>query len=104
MAVPRRFDIVVADSHSPRDGRFIEVLGYYHPIEKPAKVKLDEDKVFSWLEKGAKPSDTVMSLFREIGLLEKWLKKKKGEEISEIEIKSEITERTKKRKKPEKTE
>lgn len=98
------FRVVATDSRMPRDGRFIEVLGYYHPIEKPAKVNLNEDKVFSWLEKGARPSDTVMSLFREIGLLEKWLKKKKGEEISDIEIKSEITERTKKRKKPEKTE
>lgn len=98
------FRVVATDSRMPRDGRFIEVLGYYHPIEKPARVKLDEDKVFGWLEKGARPSDTVMALFREIGLLEKWMRKKKGEDISEIEIRSEITERAKKRKKPEKSE
>ncbi len=92
------YRVIATDSRMPRDGRFIEVLGYYHPIEKPAKVSLDEDKIFLWLERGAKPSNTVASLFKEIGLLEKWSKKKKGEDISEIELKTEITERVKKRK------
>lgn len=92
------YRVIVTDSRMPRDGRFIEVLGYYHPIEKPAKVSLDEDKVFLWLERGAKPSDTVASLFKVTGLSEKWSKKKKGEDISEIELKTVITERTKKKK------
>lgn len=92
------YRVIVTDSRMPRDGRFIEVLGYYHPVEKPAKVSLDEDKIFLWLERGAKPSNTVASLFKEMGLLEKWSKKKKGEDISEIELKTEITERVKKRK------
>lgn len=92
------YRVIVTDSRMPRDGRFIEVLGYYHPIEKPAKVSLDEDKVFHWLERGAKPSDTVASLFKVTGLLEKWSKKNKGEDISEIKLKTVITERTKKKK------
>ncbi len=92
------YRVIATDSRMPRDGRFIEVLGYYHPIEKPAKVSLDEDKVFLWLEKGAQPSDTVASLFKVTGLSEKWSKKKKGEDISEIELKTVITERTKKKK------
>ncbi|MEE8417367.1 MAG: 30S ribosomal protein S16 [candidate division Zixibacteria bacterium] len=92
------YRVIATDSRMPRDGRFIEVLGYYHPIEKPAKVSLDEDKVFLWLERGAKPSDTVASLFKVTGLSEKWSKKKKGEDISEIELKNVITERTKKKK------
>jgi small subunit ribosomal protein S16 len=92
------YRVIATDSRMPRDGRFIEVLGYYHPIEKPAKVSLDEDKIFLWLERGAKPSDTVASLFKEIGLFKKWSKKKKGEDISEIELKTEITERAKKKK------
>lgn len=92
------YRVIATDSRMPRDGRFIEVLGYYHPIEKPAKVSLDEDKIFLWLDRGAQPSSTVASLFKEVGLLEKWSKKKKGEDISEIELKTDITERTKKKK------
>jgi len=98
------YRFVATDSRMPRDGRFIEVLGYYHPIEKPAKVSLEEDRIFYWLDNGAEPSDTVTSLFREVGLLDKWSKKKNGEDISEIGLKTEITERTKKAKKPKKSE
>lgn len=46
----------------PRDGRFIEEVGYYNPLTNPDEVKLEEDKIFEWLEKGAQPSDTVRSL------------------------------------------
>jgi small subunit ribosomal protein S16 len=92
------YRLVATDSRNPRDGRFIEVLGFYHPIEKPGKIQLDEEKIYSWLDKGAETSDTVNSLFKEVGLLDKWNKKKKGEDISTIEIKTVITERTKKRK------
>lgn len=92
------YRVIATDSRMPRDGRFIEELGYYHPIEKPAKVSLDEERVFYWLGNGATPSNTVSALFKEVGLLGKWSKKKNGEDISGIEIKTEITERTKKRK------
>ena len=92
------YRVIATDSRMPRDGRFIEELGYYHPIEKPAKVSLDEDRIIYWLDNGATPSDTVSSLFKEVGLLGKWSKKKTGEDISGIELKTEITERAKKKK------
>ena len=56
------YRIVVADSRMPRDGRFIEEVGYYNPLTNSDEVKLEEDKIFEWLEKGAQPSDTVRSL------------------------------------------
>ncbi|MCD5552839.1 30S ribosomal protein S16, partial [Lactobacillus delbrueckii subsp. lactis] len=56
------YRIVVADSRAPRDGRFIEEVGYYNPVSQPKELKLDEDKIFEWLKKGAQPSDTVRSL------------------------------------------
>ena len=92
------YRLVATDSRNPRDGRFVEVLGFYHPIEKPGKIQLDEEKIYSWLDKGAETSDTVNSLLKEVGLLDKWNKKKKGEDISAIELKTVITERIKKRK------
>jgi small subunit ribosomal protein S16 len=92
------YRLVATDSRNPRDGRFIEVLGFYHPLEKPGKITLDGDKIISWLEKGAETSDTVNSLLKETGLLEKWTRKKKGEDVSAMELKPTITERVKKRK------
>lgn len=98
------YRLVATDSRMPRDGRFIEILGYYHPIEKPAKVSLEEDRIYYWLENGAEPSNTVSSIFREVGLLDKWNRRKKGEDVTEITLKTEITERTKKAKKTKKTD
>ena len=57
------YRIVATDSRNPRDGRFIEVVGTYDPLTNPATVKLDEEKVMKWLSLGAKPTDTVKSLF-----------------------------------------
>ena len=58
------YRIVVADSRAPRDGRFIEEIGYYNPISQPKEVKIDHEKAAEWLKKGAKPSDTVKALFK----------------------------------------
>lgn len=65
------YRIVVADSRAPRDGRFIEEVGYYNPVSQPKELKLDEEKVFAWLQKGAQPSDTVRSLLSGAGLMQK---------------------------------
>ncbi|MBN6090319.1 30S ribosomal protein S16 [Lactobacillus delbrueckii] len=65
------YRIVVADSRAPRDGRFIEEVGYYNPVSQPKELKLDEDKIFEWLKKGAQPSDTVRSLLSGAGLMTK---------------------------------
>lgn len=59
------YRIVVADSRSPRDGKFIEEIGYYNPLTEPKKVVVDAEKVNSWIANGAKPTDTVDRLFRE---------------------------------------
>jgi len=90
------YRFVAADSRSARDGRFIEILGWYNPIEKPARVQVNEEKAYEWLKKGAQPSDTVHALFQQIGLWKKWEMIKKGEDPSEIKIANRIKERTKK--------
>ena len=62
------YRIVVADSRSPRDGRFIEEIGYYNPMEEPKVVKVDADKAKDWISKGAQPTDTVKTLFKKHGV------------------------------------
>jgi small subunit ribosomal protein S16 len=92
------YRIVVADSRTPRDGRFIEAIGQYNPIDKPASIRLKEERVFHWLKQGALPTDTVNSLFRKIGLLRKWLALKKESDVSGMEISNTIPERKRKKK------
>lgn len=65
------YRIVVADSRSPRDGRFIEELGYYNPTTDPVTVKFDEEKVKTWMKNGAQPSDTVKKLLNKGGVATK---------------------------------
>ncbi len=66
------YRIVVADSRSPRDGRYIEVVGTYNPVSQPAQVKIDEELALKWLQDGAKPSDTVRNLLSQQGIMEKF--------------------------------
>ena len=70
------FRIVVADSRAPRDGRFIESIGYYDSTVQPAVVKIDEEKALSWMSKGAQPTDTVKSLFSKDGIIAKYAEAK----------------------------
>ncbi len=65
------YRLVVADSRSPRDGRFIEEIGYYNPTSNPVELKIQEDKAIDWMQKGAQPSETVRTLFRKSGILKK---------------------------------
>jgi small subunit ribosomal protein S16 len=58
------YRVVVADSRSPRDGRFIEIIGRYNPQTEPSTIELDEEKVKAWLSKGAQPSDAVAKLIK----------------------------------------
>ncbi|HHY78638.1 MAG TPA: 30S ribosomal protein S16 [Clostridiales bacterium] len=64
------YRVVVADSRSPRDGKFIEEIGYYNPIPDPAEIKIDAEKAKKWLANGAQPSDTVKSLLKKTGIIE----------------------------------
>ena len=66
------YRIVAADSRSPRDGRFIEVVGTYEVVANPAKVTLNEEKVLAWLNNGAQPTDTVKSILSREGILAKY--------------------------------
>jgi small subunit ribosomal protein S16 len=63
------YRIVVADSRFPRDGRFIEEIGYYNPLEEPSVVKVDAEKAKEWIANGAQPTDTVKALFKKHGVL-----------------------------------
>jgi small subunit ribosomal protein S16 len=58
------YRIVVADSRYPRDGRFIEEIGYYNPLQEPSVVKVDAEKAKKWIANGAQPTDTVKALFK----------------------------------------
>ena len=64
------YRVVVADSRYPRDGRFIDEIGYYNPMTEPATVCIDADKAKDWMVKGAQPTDTVKSLFKKNGIID----------------------------------
>ncbi len=66
------YRVVVADSHSPRDGAFIEVIGHYDPLTDPATVSINEEKALKWLGCGAQPTNTVHSLLRKSGVIDKF--------------------------------
>jgi small subunit ribosomal protein S16 len=65
------YRIVVADSRSPRDGKFIEIIGHYNPLSDPAVVDINEEKALKWLSYGAQPTDTVYTLLRKLGIKER---------------------------------
>jgi small subunit ribosomal protein S16 len=72
------YRLVVADSRSPRDGRIIEQVGYYNPMNEEKTLKIEEEKVLKWLGNGAQPTDTVKRLLKSEGILEKFENSKKA--------------------------
>lgn len=64
------YRVVVADERMPRDGRFIEEIGFYNPMTSPAEIKIDAERAKVWLKNGAQPSDTVRALLKKSGILE----------------------------------
>lgn len=72
------YRIVVADSRSPRDGKFIELVGTYNPLLTPAEIKINEELALDWLKKGAIPTDTVKNLLSEAGITKKYHDSKLG--------------------------
>ncbi len=64
------YRVIVADSRSPRDGRFIEEIGYYNPLTTPAEIKIDAEKAKKWLGNGAQPTETVKSLLKKSGIVD----------------------------------
>ena len=79
------YRLVAADSRKQRDGRFLEILGYYDPLTDPPTVEIKEELVFKWLQNGAQPTDTARSLLRRKGTWQKWEQQKaqrKGKNIA----------------------
>jgi len=66
------YRVVVADSRSPRDGAFIEIIGHYNPLTDPATVDINEEKALKWLKDGAQPTETVSSLLRKLGIMDRF--------------------------------
>jgi small subunit ribosomal protein S16 len=84
------YKIVAADSRSPRDGRFIDTVGFYNPKANPAEIKFDEKKVNKWLNNGAQPTATVKSLLRNEGIIYRRYLLKKGNDENSVEEKMKI--------------
>lgn len=73
------YRIVVADKEAPRDGRFLEIIGSYNPRTNPFTIQLKEERVYYWMGVGAQPSESVLQLFKSVGLVERFDRFKKGE-------------------------
>ncbi len=78
------YRVVVADARSPRDGRFIEIIGHYNPRTEPSTVNLEEDRVLYWLSVGAQPTDTVQTLLKNYGTLERFARLKEGADLEAV--------------------
>ena len=73
------YRIVIADKESPRDGRFLEIVGYYNPRTQPGTLEIKEDRVYEWMKNGALPTESVAQLFRTSGTTDRFERLKKGE-------------------------
>jgi small subunit ribosomal protein S16 len=78
------YRVVIADSRTPRDGRFIEIIGHYNPRKDPSIVKIHEDRALYWLSVGAQPTDTVNRLLKNLGTLDRFAKLKDGAELENL--------------------
>ncbi|HET9589331.1 MAG TPA: 30S ribosomal protein S16 [Anaerolineales bacterium] len=78
------YRIVAADKESPRDGRFLEILGFYNPRTNPATIHVKEDRVFHWMKNGALPTDSVEQVFKSAGVLDRFERFKKGEPVEAL--------------------
>ncbi len=75
------YRIIAADKEAPRDGRFLEILGFYNPRTNPGTIEVNEERVYDWMSKGAQPSDSVSQLFKTIGLTDRYARYKAGESL-----------------------
>ena len=78
------YRIVAADKESPRDGRFLEILGFYNPRTEPFTFQVNEERIYHWMKNGAQPSDSVMKLFNSVGLSQRFERVKAGEALEDV--------------------
>ncbi len=83
------YRIVATDKESPRDGRFLEILGFYNPRTEPSTIQLKEDRIYHWMSNGAQPSESVLQIFKSAGLLDRYERYKKGEALDTLVQESE---------------
>jgi small subunit ribosomal protein S16 len=78
------YRIVVADKEAPRDGRFLEIIGFYNPRTEPFTFDVKEERVYHWLSQGAQPSESLAQLFRTVGLTDRYERVKGGESTETV--------------------
>ena len=78
------YRVVAADKESPRDGKFLVILGFYNPRTQPATVNLKEARVYHWMKNGALPTESVAQVFKASGTLDRWERFKKGEAVETL--------------------
>ncbi len=78
------YRIVAADKEAPRDGRFLEILGFYNPRTEPSTLNLKEDRVYHWMKNGALPTESVGQVFKGAGVLDRFERFKKGESVEAL--------------------
>jgi small subunit ribosomal protein S16 len=79
------YRIIAADKEAPRDGRFLEILGFYNPRTEPFSLNLKEDRLFDWMSKGAQPSESVVKLLKSVGAMDRFARFKAGEAIETLQ-------------------
>lgn len=92
------YRVVVTDQRHPRDGRFLENIGKYHPMDDPSLIEIDEDRALEWLSKGAQPSDTVRTLMTKVGIWDKFLAASPKRTAIEANLKKQVESKAKKMK------
>lgn len=88
------FRVVATEKESPRNGRFIEILGFYNPRTEPATINLKEDRIYQWISNGAQPSDSAMQVFKLAGLLDRFERFKSGEKVETLLAEAETASKT----------
>jgi small subunit ribosomal protein S16 len=88
------YRIVAADKESPRDGRFLEILGFYNPRTQPGTIHVKEDRAYQWMKNGALPTESVAQIFKTAGILDRFERFKKGESVETLLKEAEEAETT----------
>ena len=78
------YRVVAADKESPRDGRFLEILGFYNPRTQPATIHVKEDRAYQWMKNGALPTESVEQVFKSAGIMDRFERFKKGEPVETL--------------------